>query len=241
MWNQVLISSLGTTSLGLRSQAYWGMVSHTPAFATSPGDLSTLALLVFPVWRARATALWTRANHARVVRPFERAVIGAMTVEEAFTSLAKTRNARLTPLNSLAVRNVRKAVAHVAARTFVDAVLGPDVQSADTEVYDTEKDAREEVERRAVVDAGRSLGGRSTELVDLLERVCNGAFVRYEEIEHTMIRTPTTRNGACVCCFPQSCYIDDYFPPRYLGPRAFPSCFHLHHHLRVEMRGYVRH
>jgi hypothetical protein len=160
------------------------MVSHTPAFATSPGDLSTLALLVFPVWRARATALWTRANNARVVRPFERAVIGAMTVEEAFISLAKTRNARLTPLNSLAVRNVRKAVAHVAARTFVDAVLGPDVQSADTEVYDTEKDAREDVERRAVADAGRSLGGRSTELVDLLERVCHGSFVRHEEIEH---------------------------------------------------------
>ena len=88
----MLTPSLGATSLGLRSQAYWGMVSHTPAFATSPGDLSTLALLVFPVWRARATALWTRANHARVVRPFERAVIGAMTVEEASISLTKSRN-----------------------------------------------------------------------------------------------------------------------------------------------------
>ena len=161
------------------------MVSRTPAFATSPSDLSTLALLVFPVWRARATALWTRANNARVVRPFERAVIGAMTVEEASISLAKTRNVRLTPLSSLAIRNVRKAVAHVAARTFVDVVLGPDVQSSDTEVYGAEKDAREEVERRAVVDAGRSLGGRSTELVDLLERVTNGAFVRPEEIEYS--------------------------------------------------------
>ncbi|KAH9174673.1 hypothetical protein EDB89DRAFT_1949630 [Lactarius sanguifluus] len=173
------------TSLGLRSQAYWGMVSHTPAFATSPGDLSTLALLVFPVWRARATALWTRANHARLVRPFERAVIDAMTVKEASASLAKTCNVRLSPLSSLAVRNVRKAVAHVAARTFVDAVLGPDVQSGDTEVCDTEKDAREEVERRAVIDAGRSLGGRSAELVDLLERIYNGTFVRHEEIDHS--------------------------------------------------------
>lgn len=173
------------TSLGLRSQAYWGMVSHTPTFATSPSDLSTLALLVFPVWRARATALWTRANHAQVVRPFERAVIGAMTVEEASMSLAKTRNVRLTPLSSLAVRNVCKAVTHVAARTFVGAVLGPDVQSGDTEIYGAEKDAREEVERRAVVDAGRSLGGRSAELVDLLERICNGVFVRYEGIEHS--------------------------------------------------------
>ncbi len=161
------------------------MVSHTPAFATSPGDLSTLALLVFPVWRARATALWTRANHARVVRPFERAVIGAMTVEEASISLTKTRNVRLTPLSSLAVRNVRKAVTHVAARTFVDAVLGPDVQSGETEVYGAEKDAREEVERRAVVDAGRSLGGGSAELVDLLERIWNSAFVRHQEIEHS--------------------------------------------------------
>ncbi|KAH9057980.1 hypothetical protein EDB83DRAFT_2520846 [Lactarius deliciosus] len=208
------------TSLGLRSQAYWGMVSHTPAFATSPGDLSTLALLVFPVWRARATALWTRANHARLVRPFERAVIGAMTVEEASASLAKTCNVRLSPLSSLAVRNVRKAVAHVAARTFVDAVLGPDVQSGDTE-----KDAREEVERRAVIDAGRSLGGRSAELVDLLERIYNGAFVRHEEIDHS--DDFGRRRGGTG---------HDYFPPRYLGPQAFPSYFHPHRHLRAEMR-----
>jgi hypothetical protein len=157
------------------------MVSHTPTFATSPGDLSTLALLVFPIWRARAAALWTRANHARVVRPFERAVIGAMTVEEASSSLAKASNVCLSPLSSLAVRNVRKAVTNLAGRTFVRAVLGADAQSGDNEVYDTEKDAREEEERRVVVDVGRSMGGSSTELVGLLERVCTGMFVRYED------------------------------------------------------------
>ncbi|KAI9441592.1 hypothetical protein H4582DRAFT_2096935 [Lactarius indigo] len=167
-------------SLGVCSQAYWGMVSHNPAFATSPGGLSTLALLVFSVWRTRATNLLMRANHVRLVRPFERPVIGAMTVEEASVNLAKTCNVRLSPLSSIAVRNVHKAVAHVAAWTFVDAVLGPDVQSGDTEVYGTE-DAHEEVERRAVIDAGRPLGGRS---VDLLERIYNGAFIRHE-IEHS--------------------------------------------------------
>ncbi|KAI0264701.1 hypothetical protein BC834DRAFT_251660 [Gloeopeniophorella convolvens] len=171
----------GSTSFGLRAQAYWGMVSRTSTFAPSPGDLATLALLVFPVWRSRAAALWARANRARVVRPFERAVIGAMTVEEACKSLAKTHNARLSPLGSLAVRNVRKAVAHVAGRTFVRAVLGADVRAGESEVYDAEKDAREEEERRAVVDAGRSMGGRSAELVGLLERICTGAFVRAEE------------------------------------------------------------
>jgi len=108
-----------------------------------------------------------------------------MTVEEASISLAKTRNVRLTPLGSLAVRNVRKAVTHVAAQIFVHAVFGPDVQSGDTEIYGPEKDVREEVERRVVVDAGRSLGGRSAELVDLLERVCNGVYVRDEEIKHS--------------------------------------------------------
>ncbi|KAI0292920.1 hypothetical protein BC826DRAFT_1017542 [Russula brevipes] len=169
------------TSFGLRAQAYWGMVSHTPAFATSPGDLSTLALLVFPIWRARAAALWTRAIHARVVRPFERAVIGAMTVEEASSSLAQASNVCLSPLSSLAVRNVRKAVTHLTGRTFVRAVLGADARSGDNEVYDTEKDAREEEERRAVVDVGRSMGGSSAELVGLLERVCTGMFVRYED------------------------------------------------------------
>ena len=157
------------------------MISHTPAFATSSNDLSTLALLVFPVWRARAEALWTRATHAQVVRPFDRVVIGAMTVEEASISLAKMSDIRLTPLGSLAVRNVREAVAHIAGRTFVRAVLGADSQSRDSDVYDTEKDVCEEEERRAVVEVGRSMGGRTAELVDLLERVCTGVFVRHEE------------------------------------------------------------
>ena len=160
------------------------MVSHTPAFATSPGDLSTLALLVFPIWRARAAALWTRAMRARVVRPFERAVLSTMTIDEASRSLAKASNIRLSPLGSLAVCKVHKAVAHLAGRTLVRAVLGADAQLGESEVYDAEKDAREEEERRAVVDAGRSMGGSSAELVDLLERVCTGMFVRYEDTQH---------------------------------------------------------
>ena len=178
---QVLTLTSGSTSFGHRAQAYWGMVSHTPTFATSPSDSSTLALLVFPVWRARAEALWTRAIHARVVRPFERRVIGTMTVEEASISLAKMSDVRLTPLRSLAVRNLREDVAHIAGRTFVRAVLGLDAQSRNSEVYDTEKDVREEDARRAVIDAGRSMGGRSAELVGLLDRICTGVFVRYEE------------------------------------------------------------
>jgi hypothetical protein len=159
------------------------MVSRTPAFATSPGDLSTLALLVFPIWRARAAALWTRAMHAPVVRPFERAVLSTVTIEEASMSLAKANNIRLSPLGSLAVCKVHKAIVHLAGRTFVRAVLGADAQLGESEVYDAEKDAREEEERRSVVDAGRSMGGFSTELVDLLERVCTGMFVRYEDTQ----------------------------------------------------------
>ena len=162
------------------------MVSHTPAFATSPEDLSTLALLIFPIWRARASALWTRAIHARVVRPFERAVLSTMTIDEASISLAKASNVRLSPLGSLAVCNVYRAVVHLAGRAFVRAVLDADAQLSDSEVYDAEKDTREdcrEEERRAVVNAGRSMGGFSAELVDLLERICTGMFVRYEDTQ----------------------------------------------------------
>lgn len=159
------------------------MLSHTPAFATSPGDLSTLALLVLPIWRTRAAALWTRANHARVVRPFERAILSTMTIDEASISLVKASNVHLSPLAALAVHKVRKAVVHLAGRTFVRAVLSADAQVGDSEVIDAEKDAREEEERRAVVDAGRSMGGPSAELVDLLERVRMGMFVRYEDIQ----------------------------------------------------------
>jgi hypothetical protein len=181
--DETLIPILGATPFGLRAQAYWGMISHTPAFATSPGDISTRALLIFPIWRARAAALWTRAIHARVVRPFERTVLSAMTVEEASISLAKASNVNLSPLGSLAEHNVRKAVARLAGRTFVHAVLCADAQHGDCKVYDTEKDACEEGEWRAVVDAGRSMGGRSAELVGLLECVRTGMFVRYEDTQ----------------------------------------------------------
>jgi hypothetical protein len=180
---EVLTASLGNAPLGFRAQAYWGMISHTPAFATSPGDSSTLALLVFPIWRSRAAALWARAIRARVVRPFERAVLSTMTIDEASISLAKASDVRLSPLSSLAVRNVRKVVVHLAGQTFVRAVLGADAQLGDSEGYDAEKDAREEDERRAVIDAGRSMGGPSAELVDLLGRICTGMFVRYEDTQ----------------------------------------------------------
>jgi hypothetical protein len=106
-----------------------------------------------------------------------------MTIDEASISLAKASNTRLSPLGSLAVCKVHKAVVHLAGRTLVRAVLGADAQLSEGEVYDAEKDAREEEERRAVVDAGRSMGGSSAELVDLLERVCTGMFVRYEDTQ----------------------------------------------------------
>jgi hypothetical protein len=117
------------------------------------------------------------------VRPFERVVLNAMTVEEAANSLAKASNVRLSPLGSLAERNVRKAVAHLAGQTFVHAVLGADAQLGDSEVYDAEKAAREEEEWRAVVDAGRSMGRCSAELVRLLECIRTGMFIRYEDTQ----------------------------------------------------------
>jgi hypothetical protein len=106
-----------------------------------------------------------------------------MTIDNASISLAKASNIRLSPLGSLAVSKVHKAVVHLAGRTLVRAVLGADAQLGESEVYDAEKDAREEEERRAVVDAGRSMGGSSAELVGLLERVCMGMFVRYEDTQ----------------------------------------------------------
>lgn len=62
------------------------------------------------------------------------------------------------PLGSLAIRSLREPVTHIAEQTFVCAALGPDAQSGDDEAYDTEKDVREEEERRVVVDAGRTMG-----------------------------------------------------------------------------------
>jgi hypothetical protein len=128
-YRTVLTPSLGTTLLCLRVQAYWGMVSYTPAFATSPGDLSMLALLlVFLIWHACTAALWTWAMHTQVVQPFEHAVLSTMTIDNASISLVKVSNIHLSPLRSLAVCKVHKAIVHLARRTLVCAVLGTDAQ-----------------------------------------------------------------------------------------------------------------
>jgi hypothetical protein len=58
-----------------------------------------------------------------------------------------------------------------AHQTFVPAVLGVDSQSRDSDMYDTKKDVCKEEDRYMVVEAGQSMGGRTVDLVDLLERV----------------------------------------------------------------------
>ncbi|KAI0064902.1 hypothetical protein BV25DRAFT_1914055 [Artomyces pyxidatus] len=169
------------TTFGTRIQAYWGMLARTSAFNASPGDLATLALLVRPLWRSRAEGFWTRAARARVVRPFERAVVGGMSIDEAAHRVASLETREMNPLGALAVMTVREGVRRVAGRMFVRAVLSG--RDADGEaVYDAEKEAREEDERRDVVDAGRSMGGTCAELVGLLERVTAGIFVRHEDV-----------------------------------------------------------
>ncbi|KAH9972299.1 hypothetical protein BGW80DRAFT_382508 [Lactifluus volemus] len=75
---------------------------------------------------------------------------------------------RRWPLSAPLSRSSASARAH---QTFVPAVLGVDSQSRDSDMYDTKKDVCKEEDRYMVVEAGQSMGGRTADLVDLLERV----------------------------------------------------------------------
>jgi hypothetical protein len=55
----------------------------------------------------------------------------------ACTPDREDQETHLTPLGSFAVRNVHKAVTHIAGQMFVRAVLGADSQSRDSDIYDT--------------------------------------------------------------------------------------------------------
>ncbi|KAI0319445.1 hypothetical protein OF83DRAFT_1170214 [Amylostereum chailletii] len=178
----------GKIPFGARVQAYLGMLSHTSSFSACATDLATLALIVHPLSSTKADALWARAARARLVRPFEQRVLDGMTVAQAAAKLADLRNSTLlptsptpssssawnnfssmSPLVVLGVLSVREDVRAHAGKLFVRTVAG-----ADAEIRPEREVQREEEARAACVAAGRSLGGRTAELVTSLERVAQG-------------------------------------------------------------------
>ncbi|KAL1943867.1 hypothetical protein VTO73DRAFT_3685 [Trametes versicolor] len=193
-------SAVGNTT---RLQTFWCMFRHISPFAASTTDLSTLALIIRPVFASKAGELWERARQREFLRAHEKIVLNNMTVEGAADWLAKWRQwhdterkgrctacEKRTPLGILAAILIRERLRKHAASLFVRTVVRAedasrranlafesDDESDDaTYKYNVERDYQEEQERKETVEAGKSIGGRTAELAMLLERTWNTGF-----------------------------------------------------------------
>lgn len=176
---------------------------HVSTFATSISDLTTLALIILPVSRTKATELWERARARDILRPYERIVLSDMSVEEAAEWLVKWRNfhnterkgdrcaacEKRTPLGILAAILTRARLRKHAAAMFVRTVIPTREQSAgmyETDdlaaAYDVEQDDQDDQQRKETIEAGKSIGGRTAELATLLERIWDTGFCSHEDV-----------------------------------------------------------
>ncbi|KAI0341355.1 hypothetical protein BDW22DRAFT_1358860 [Trametopsis cervina] len=197
-----LIAFNESVSRATRLQTYWCMAWHVSTFATSTSDLTTLALIILPISRSKATELWTRAEKQEVLRPYERIVLSNMSVEDAAEWLAKWQRfhdherkgrcaacEKRTPLGILAAILTRERLRKHAAAMFVRTVIpsrveddgyGYEADDAPAE-YDAEQEDRDDQDRLETIRAGKAIGGRTAELAVLLERIWDTGFCSPED------------------------------------------------------------
>lgn len=187
------------------------MRTHLSWFTCSAADLSTLALVVYPLGRlarGRAEAFWDAAKGRKgvsglreggvgvQVRPHERLVLENMGVQEAARRLIAQRNEngarweaereRYSPIGVIACTLVRERVKRHLEMLFVKTVLPEELEVIGAlngiSNVGTDAEEKEDEERRKTVDAARSLGGKMGELGDILERVWTTGITDFEEV-----------------------------------------------------------
>ena len=190
------------------------MSCHISTYSASTTDLTTLALIIRPVSRSKAQALWEQARE-RVVRPYEHIVLSNMDVDEAAEWLEKWRQwhvngrkkptrcaacEKRTPLGVLAAillrERLRKHAASMFVRTVVPQGQGQGMMMKEREVvYDPEVEAKDEKERKETIEAGKSIGGRTGELAVLLERIWDTGFCSHEDVFPPPKQDPSFETG----------------------------------------------
>ena len=182
-----------TVSRTTRLQTFWCMSWHVSTFAPSTPDLATLAFIILPISRSKATELWGRARQQQVLRPYEKIVLENLSVEEAAELLSKwhrwhdsERQGRCaacekrTPLGVLAAIMIRERLRKHAAAMFVRTVVNED---NDCEADEPEEDVEQETkERKETIAAGKSIGGRTAQLATIIERIYETGFCAHEEV-----------------------------------------------------------
>jgi hypothetical protein len=183
---------------------------HVSTFATSTTDLTTLALIILPVYRSKASELWARARNQEVLRPYEKLVLANMSVEDAARWLARWQRfhnherkdrcaacEKRTPLAILAAILTRERLRKHAAAMFVRTVIPRRLDAEDdydyeidaAAMYDLEQEDQEDEERKQTIEAGRSIGGRTAELATLLERIWDTGFCAPEDLASRLGRS----------------------------------------------------
>ena len=84
-----MIVLVGSVSHATRLQTYWCLSWQGSTFATSTTDLTTLALIIYPVSPSKAHELWDRAGKQDALRPYERLASESFSVEDAADWLVK--------------------------------------------------------------------------------------------------------------------------------------------------------
>lgn len=165
--------------------------------SVQPADLATLALIVYPIWRARAAALWVLAaeradDKTHECKSYVKLALSAMTVEDAVERLSTgvfiKEGEYSSPMEILARGLVLESVRAEAEKVFMRDVLGEDVDlEEDVDEETVEREVKKDDDEitpntprahtplkmsHALLSAGRSLGGRTSQLVHTYEEVC---------------------------------------------------------------------
>jgi hypothetical protein len=134
-----------------------------------------MALLMRRISGSKAAVLWNRAKNAQLLRPHEKLALKLLTVDNAATRLAtRTRGhsektEKYSPIGVLASIMITERTKWHAATLFVQTVVQD--QSCDWQEGDGKDREHFEEEERELIEAAKSLGGRTRELGEMLERV----------------------------------------------------------------------
>ncbi|KAL5476939.1 hypothetical protein ACEPAI_3125 [Sanghuangporus weigelae] len=191
-----LIAMDANASITTRIQTYMCSFKFFSVFSASVKDISTLALVIRPIWHAKSASLWSLAlsraqgkfaTNVHVCKSYETYVLENMTVDEAAAKIAtlgrtmtmgsaveteegedEAGQALEGPLALLAKQAIRDFIRERSERVFLYSVSG------DEEIYFGTPEVRDTLEHEIcrAVDASRSLDGCTARLADMFERVC---------------------------------------------------------------------
>jgi len=181
-----LVALDSTTSTATRLQTYLCMNSFISPFKASTSDLSTLALILRPFSSAKATSLWSRAGKTEFVKPFERLVLSSLTLDEAMERLVasqrNTLSTTLAPIGLLATMLVRQRLLKHTSILFVGTVLPNHIHNDTEHSWMYVEQNSEEEKRKETIEAGKSLGGKTRILAEVLEQVWTTGVDDIEDI-----------------------------------------------------------